>query len=127
MTNQLQGEILFDGWAGDGGEGGVDSWAYTPWMPVRGDIGTFGVEVLVAGGATLAWEVQTRTEEDSSWAGISAIVTTGTGVLGLNFAINSVALPARQWVRYRFKTSSTSSVANFVIFRALQPSWQINR
>jgi hypothetical protein len=125
MTNQLQGEILFDGWSGDPGEAGAGTWAYTPWMPVRGDIATFGVEVLVAGGATLAWEVQTRTAEDGFWAGISTIVSGGAGALGLNLSKNTV--PAKQWVRYRFKTSTTSSTSKFVILRALQPSWQVDR
>ena len=34
---------------------------------------------------------------------------------------------AKQWVRYRFKTGSTASTSNYITFRALQPSWQVDR
>jgi|JRYL01.1.fsa_nt_gb hypothetical protein len=63
MTKQLQGEIRLAGWSGatDG------DWAYTPWMPVRGDKATAGVEVLaLEGGANLTWEAPTQTMESGS-------------------------------------------------------------
>ena len=120
MTNQIQGEILFGGWEG----AAASEWAYTPWMPVRGDLATFGVEVTVVSGITLTWDVETRTVEDpaslvSSIVGNQTLNAVGTGV-----AVNSTN--AKQLVRYKFKTGNAST-ANFVVFRALQPSWQANR
>jgi hypothetical protein len=120
MTNQLQGEILFAGWSGTGD----DDWAYTPWMPVRGDFATFGVQVLAISGVTLTWEVQTRTQEDPT------VSTISTGTLNLTTAVVGTTVNAtacKQMVRYRFKTGGTASIANYVIFRVLQPSWQANR
>ena len=121
MTNQLQGEILFGGWEG----AAADEWAYTPWMPVRGDLATFGVEVTFVSGITLTWDVETRTTEDPA-----SVVST---ILSAPQTINSVATGvavnstnAKQLVRYKFKTGNAST-ANFVVFRALQPSWQANR
>jgi hypothetical protein len=35
--------------------------------------------------------------------------------------------PFEELVRYRFKTGSTATVDDHVIFRALQPSWQVDR
>ena len=42
MTKQLQGEIRLAAWSG----AGDGDWAYTPWMPVRGNQATYGVDVL---------------------------------------------------------------------------------
>mgnify|MGYP006908311031 CR=1 FL=1 len=124
MTNQLQGEILFAGWAGSADPQATD-WAYTPWMPVRGDLGTFAVQVLVISGLTLGWEVQTRTAEDP--ASIVTLVTpAGITSVGTAYAANS-STKAKQFVRYRFKTGATASLSDYVIFRALPPSWQVNR
>lgn len=120
MTNQLQGEILFGGWEGGAGEGG---WAHTPWMPVRGDYGSFSVEVLRINGVTLTWEVQTRTLEDPTVTTIVSAQTLTTATTGST--LNSTA--AKQLVRYRFQTGSTVSLTNFAIFRALEPSWQTDR
>ena len=122
MTNQLQGEILFAGWSGttDG------DWAYTPWMPVRGDKATYGVEVLaLEGGANLTWEAQTRTLESGSPVDttIAATTVSSTGVS----TVTSTSVPAKELVRYRFKVAGSDSVSAYVIFRALQPSWQTNR
>jgi hypothetical protein len=118
MTNQLQGEILFQGWKGGAGE---DGWVHTPWIPVRGDHAVFGVQVTYNGGATLSWEVQTRTLEDPST--VTSIVT---GQTGTATARNSTPL-AQELVRYRFNTGSTASTTVYVVFRALQPSWQVDR
>ena len=120
MTNQMQGEILFAGWEGGAGEGG---WSHTPWMPVRGDFATFGVDVLVVNGVTLTWEVQTRTAEDPTVTSIAGSPTIATVTVGRQ--LNTIA--CKQLVRYRFSTGSTASVTNFVVFRALQPSWQGDR
>lgn len=119
MTNQLQGELLFKGWTG------VDpaDWAYTPWMPVRGDKATFGVEVVAINGVTLTWEVQTRDLENPS---VSVIATpVGMTTVTTLYAFNATA--AKQLVRYRFKTGSGASTTDYVVFRALQPSWQVDR
>lgn len=119
MTNQMQGETLFAGWSGTGDS----DWAYTPWLPVRGDTATFTVEVLVSSGVTLDWEVQTRTLDN---AAASALVTgTSLGSPGVASVQNTAA--AKELVRYRFKTGGTASVSNFVTLRALQPSWQVDR
>lgn len=119
MTNQMQGELLFGGWEGGTGDGG---WATTPWLPVRGDVGTFAVEVLASSGTTAdwAWEVQTRTSEDSASTTIASAAISA-------FASATNTTPAKEWVRYRFKTGGTASTTAFVIVRALTPSWQVNR
>ncbi len=54
MTNQLQGEILFDGWSGST----AADWVYTPWITVRGDIATFAVQIIQNQGSQLVWQVQ---------------------------------------------------------------------
>lgn len=117
MTNQMQGELLFDGWAG----GSADEWAYTPWLPVRGDVGTFGVEVLFSN-TTLTWDVETRTIENPTATSILASAQTDGGSVTSN-----PATPAKQLVRYKFHTGSTASLGGRVVFRALQPSWQVDR
>lgn len=116
MTNQLQGEILYGGWTG----GAEATWAHSPWIPVRGDVATFGVEILTNSGITLDWEVQTRTIASPS-VGTSIASASGAGTV-----MNSSAAPALELVRYRFKTG-TASTTNYVIFRPLQPSWQMDR
>lgn len=123
MTNQLVGELLFAGWGGGAGEAG---WAHTPWMPVRGDFATFGVEVLAVSGVTLTWEVQTRTAEDPASISPASIVGSPTiAANGVSRVLNTTA--CKQLVRYRFNTGTTASTTNFVILRALQPSWQTDR
>jgi hypothetical protein len=125
MTNQLQGEILYEGWAGSAGTIAND-WAYTPWMPVRGNFARFAVEVTSRNGVTLTWEVQTRTLEDPSEAGTTTIVaSTSINTVDVSSAINTSS--AKQLVRYRFKTGGTNSTTNYVVFRALSPSWQGDR
>lgn len=126
MTNQMQGEILFRGWEGGVDPGDEDEWAYTPWMPVRGDFATFGVEVLaITGSTTLGWEVQTRTAEDpavtSAFGGsIQSLTAVGVGQF-----MNTAA--CKQLVRYRFRTPGTVGTSSYVVFRALMPSWQADR
>lgn len=120
MTNQLQGEILFKGWAG--GEL-AKNWVYTPWMPVRGDIGTFGVEVTYYdGGTSLTWNVETRTLEDPGTSDLLADQVTAFGPASITATTLALEL-----VRYKFSTGSGASATDFVIFRALQPSWQQDR
>lgn len=120
MTNQLQGEILYAGWDGGAGETG---WAHTPWLSVRGDFATYGVQVLTISAVSLAWEVQTRTAEDPA---VTTILTgTAIGAASTSTAINTTA--AKQLVRYRFNTGAATSTTNFAIFRPLQPSWQLDR
>jgi hypothetical protein len=122
MTNQIQGEILFAGWSGtaDG------DWAYTPWMPVRADYATFGVEVLARNAAILTWDVQTRTVEDPA---IGSPITTAVAMSSVTTATasNNIVAKCKQLFRYRFKTGGTASTTEYVIFRALQPSWQVDR
>ena len=126
MTNQLQGETLFAGWAGDTSA----NWAYTPWLTVRGDFATFGVEVLVSSGATLDWGVETRMIDNSA---VPVVILSGIAVAPPVVSITPVVklgqntVAAQELVRYRFKTGATASTANFVTFRALQPSWQVDR
>lgn len=123
MTNQMQGEILFVGWEGENdGE-----WAYTPWMPVRGNFATFGVEVLSIRGVsvTLGWEVQTRTVEDPTTEDeIFSSVQTMT-VVGVGQHVNNFA--CKELVRYRFRVPGTASTTDCVVFRALIPSWRTDR
>lgn len=121
MTNQLQGEILYEGWSGTA----AGDWAYTPWMPVRGDFATFGVEVTSVNGVTLTWEVQTRTLENPTPDTDPIVASTGISAQGVSTAINTNK--AKQLVRYRFKTGGTNSTTNYVVFRALSPSWQGDR
>jgi hypothetical protein len=123
MTNQLQGEILFAGWSGT-----TDAdWAYTPWMPVRGDLATYGVEVLhLEGGATLIWGVQTRILESGTGPLDSPVPATTVSSPGAS-TVTPTSVPAKQLVRYRFRVTGSASVSAYAIFRALQPSWQVNR
>lgn len=124
MTNQLQGEVLFAGWTGSTDDA---NWAYTPWMPVRGDVGTFGVELIANKTATLEWEVQTRDRDDPT--AISEIVTgvTALAAPGLSIETSGPGL-AKELVRYRFATGAGSAnTTDYVHFRALQPSWQVDR
>ena len=120
MTNQLQGEILYAGWSGtDSGD-----WAYTPWVPVRGDFATFGVQVLTINSVTLTWEVQTRTQEDPA---ATTITTAGLALTTVTVGTTVNTTACKQLVRYRFSTGGTASTTNYVVFRALQPSWQADR
>jgi hypothetical protein len=122
MTNQLQGETLFAGWSGST----AADWAYTPWMPVRGDIGTFGVQVLQRNVVDLTWNVETRTSESSTADPLfSSDQTVSSITTGL--ATNTSDSPAKEWVRYKFKTGVSANVTDYVGFRALQPSWRVNR
>jgi hypothetical protein len=121
MTNQLQGEILYEGWSGTA----AADWAYTPWLPVRGEYATFGVEVTSINGVTLTWEVLTRTLEDPNSDPNPIVASTGITSPGVSTAINTNK--AKQLVRYRFKTGSTNSTTNYVVFRALSPSWKGDR
>ena len=120
MTNQIQGEILFAGWVGGTSE---DGWAHTPWMPVRGDFGAFGVEIVVAGGATLTWEVQTRKVE----AAATTVVVAASSATAVGVYLQKNTTACEQLARYRFNTGATASTTVFVIVRALQPSWQVDR
>lgn len=96
-------------------------------MPVRGDVATFGVEVLqVSGTITLNWEVQTRTAEDPASTVLTLVAGTAMSAPGVTTVANSTNL-CKQLVRYRFNTGGTASTANCIIFRALQPSWQVDR
>lgn len=121
MTNQIQGEILFDGWPGSSSDGYV----YTPWMTVRGDVATFGIEIVVAGGGTVTWDVQTRKLEDAAATVISSASTVSAA--GVYLAQNATTAACQQLVRYRLRTLATATTAKFVIVRALQPSWQVDR
>lgn len=115
MTNQVQGEILY---------AGVNTNpVYTPWMPARGDDATCGVEVLQRKTTSLKWSVETRSLESSS---VTTIVAE-TSVASLGVATNPTTIGAKELIRYRFKTTGTASTTEFVVFRALQPSWQIDR
>jgi len=95
---------------------------------LRGNIGTFGVEVLEANGGTLKWSVETRTLEDPAVGGEPVALTThgGSGVQ-LVLSSSTVGDVCQELVRYKFQVDGTESAANFVVFRALQPSWQNDR
>jgi len=126
MTNQMQGEILFRGWEGGTGVNEGGQWAYTPWMAVRGDFATFGVEVLaITGSTTLGWEVQTRTAEDPAVTSVFGGSIQSLTAVGVGQFKNTAA--CKQLVRYRFRTPGTVSTSSYVIFRALMPSWQADR
>jgi hypothetical protein len=121
MTNQMQGEILFGGW-----DGGASGWAHTPWVTARGDIGTFGVQVVQRNGVTLTWNVETRTSESAAVESLFATDRTVASVT-TDVATNSGATDVRvkELVRYRFATGS-ASVTDFVVLRALAPSWRLD-
>lgn len=122
MTNQLQGEVLFKGWDGSNGQ-----WCYTPWMPVRGDVGTFGVEVLSRVGVTLTWNVETRTADNP--ASVEELFANQTiSTVGVaTVTSNPNEQKALQWVRYRFATGGSANTADYVIVRPLAPSWDFDR
>lgn len=126
MTNQIEGEILFKGWSG----ATAADWVYTPWMPVRGEVATFGVQVvnLNTSNITLTWNVESRTLASSTvttlFASNQSVTTKTTGVATNTGASDKAAL---ELVRYKFSTVGTANVTDFVVFRALPPSWQANR
>lgn len=117
MTNQVQGEILYVG---------VDPAepVYTPWMPVRGDLATYGVEVLqITGSTTLTWAVQTRTRESST----ASLALTDQTVTSKGVDTAQATADTEELFRYRFSTGATADLTKFVVFRPLQPSWQTDR
>lgn len=114
MTNQVQGETLFAGASG----------ITTPWMPVRGDKATFAVQVLAnAGSLSLTWNIETRTRESTTATPVFSTDATATSSVSVDFSDNN----ALELVRYEFSVSGTKSAANFMVIRALQPSWQVDR
>ena len=117
MTNQIQGELLFAWWESST----PDTFAYTPWIPARAESGTFGVEIVVGLGVTLTWRVETRTSEDPT---TSTICSSHTMTSGVSFV---TCTGAKELVRYRVSTGSTPSTTNFVLARALQPLWNMDR
>ena len=122
MTKQLQGEIRLVAWSG----AGDGDWAYTLWMPLRGDQATYGVDVpALDGGGNLTWEVQTQTLASGSPVDTTIAATT------LSFSgvstVTSTSVPAKELVRYRSRAAGSDSAEAYVMFRALQPSWQANR
>lgn len=122
MTNQLQGEVLFKGWDSSSGQ-----WCYTPWMPVRGDVGTFGVEVVTVSGVTLTWNVETRTAE-SPGSVVVLFANQTVSAVGVSTVTSSPSeQKALQWVRYRFATEGSATASDYVILRPLLPSLEANR
>ena len=120
MTNQIQGEILYAG----------ASNICTAWLPVRGDRATFGVDVIALNGTgvTLEWSVESRTRENPLPSGYTdpvAVTAVGTAGPSLEFSLSSDL--CQELVRYKFSVTGTESTASFVVFRALQPSWQSDR
>lgn len=95
MTNQVIGEIMFAGVNPSAG-----SMLTTPWMPVRGDKATFGVEVLQVSGVSLKWFAQTRTREDSAVTALMAEQT--LAATGVATAVNTTS--AKELVRYVFNS-----------------------
>jgi hypothetical protein len=100
-------------------------------MPVRGDRATYGLEVLrLEDGATLIWEVQTRILESGTGSFDTPVPATTPITSPGVYAVVPVipgAVPAKQLIRYRFRVTGSASVSAYAIFRALQPSWQVNR
>ena len=121
MTNQIQGEMLFGGWGGTGGD--PNTWAYTPWLPVRGDTGTFGIQVLQTSGINLTWNVETRTLQDPTTSDL--ITTRTTSGVGTDTVTSTVL--AKQLYRYRVATPLTANITDWIVFRDLSPSWNVNR
>lgn len=119
MTNQVNGEILFQG---------VKNGVYTPWMPVRGDRATFAIEVMQKTSAiTLTWRVETRKREEEP--GSPIYVTASASVTGGSTGVFTEVSTgdALELVRYWFTTPGTANATDYVVFRALNPSWQIDR
>jgi hypothetical protein len=122
MTNQIQGEILFKGI-----NSGNDEWVYTPWMPVRGDIATYAIEITQLGGTiTVTWNVETRKEEEPESTAVDIFASNQTrSTTGVGAATATVK--AKQWIRYKFATGSGGDATVWAMVRALAPSWQVNR
>ena len=118
---------MFAGWAGGASEADEDKWAYTPWMPVRGTVATFAVELIGHKTVSLTWQVQTRKLESEAAppTNITAATTVSTPEVSV---VTSSLDDAEQLVRYRFNTGTgTANTTDYVHFRALQPSWQVDR
>ena len=98
-------------------------------MTVRGDQATYAVEVLqITGSTTLTWGVQTRTLEDPNPAICGdPVASRGVTATGVDAVVAPAGDAAEQLVRYWFYVGGSDSVTNYVIFRALQPSWQADR
>jgi len=128
MTNQIQGEILFKGI--DSAAGPPAEWVYTPWMPVHGDLATFGIEILqITSAITITWNVETRTVEDPATLN-DLYDANQTGGSPSAVGVYIAALPdhdAEELVRYKIATGATADVTEWAVVRALQPSWQTDR
>lgn len=124
VTSQLQGELLFSGWTGGSDPGDEVNWVYTPWMPVRGNIATFAVELVAIQGLTLTWDVESRTLADPS--SIVSVLASPQAASSVGvFAAKSV-IDALELARYKFATGAASSLDEFVVVRSLVPSWQLD-
>lgn len=125
MTNQIQGEILFQGINSGANPA---QYVYTPWMPAQGDKGTFGIEILkITSSTTIKWSVETRTAEDpTTMALFDDETATATGVHLVEADAATIAAKAKQLVRYRIATGATGDVSKYAILRVLEPSWQLD-
>lgn len=118
MTNQIQGEIIFQGITGS-------DYIYTPWMPVHGTRGTFALEILeIVTDFDVVWNGETRTRESSAATPLltSDVTDNSTGVH--TFFANT---DMEELVRYRVTTgSATVDVGKWAVIRFLEPSWQLD-
>ena len=121
MTNQVQGELLF---------ACNEAYSfYTPWLPVRGDRATFGVEVIaITANCDLKWSVQTREREDPGSYGdpVAPQLESSPGVSTM-LSSSAASNLCKELVRYKLTTAGATSTSEFVVFRVLQPSWQVDR
>jgi hypothetical protein len=121
MTNEVQGEILFQGI-----DSGASQYVHSPWFHVRGDYATFGIEVLsMTGSTTISWGVDTRTLEDPTVANLlnDQNVTSAGRYVATPGTAN---IPAQQLVRYRLATGGSATTTKYAILRVLEPSFQLD-
>lgn len=94
---------------------------------MRGDRATHGLEVLrLEDGATLIWEVQTRILESGTGSFDAPVPATTVSSHSVSTA-TPISVPAKHLVRYGFWVTGSASVSAYALFRAPQPSWQVNR
>lgn len=123
MAKQVQGEVFIGGCVGTAGVTRAD-WAHMPWFSAQAEFGTSSAEVISNAGIAVRVEVRTRAAEGN---GTVANVLTVGAITTVGVQTKQITSAAKQQVRYRFKTSVSASVSQFVVMRALQPVWNQDR
>jgi hypothetical protein len=94
---------------------------YSPAFPRGGQAATFGIDVLgEIGGTSLAIDLETRNEDDTTWTSLAAglFTVTGTGTQQANQATG-----IRELLRFKYSFTGGSDGDGFMISMGA-PSWR---